>query len=324
MKKKIALVRLRRGILDPLMNENKIMSFICDLDDVQKNDFVVVEVSQKTLSKNVENDFRVGQIIDFMVFCDGETAQFRPNNFIVFKIYNKNFLNRSYILLKKKWSLWARYRAIENKDNEKPRYSIFDDIIQNNDNLQFQRLTSWMDSLKPDQEHTDLEEETRIASIKMQRGILGKENNKPFNFICDLKDVKVGDYVIVEINRKNLKSKRVNDFRIGRIDSLLTWNDQLVSKNKPSSFVVWKLENQNFNERCLEVKKQKKELWEMYNLDKGRPDKKPDGIPMNLFDRLIDPNGTLHLDRLPKYQNKKTIPKKVNPINNSKKNSNKK
>ena len=30
----------------------------------------------------------------------------------------------------KKYSLFARYKAISNKNNEKPRYSIFDDIIK--------------------------------------------------------------------------------------------------------------------------------------------------------------------------------------------------
>lgn len=98
--------------------------------------------------------------------------------------------------------MWARYRAIKNKDNKNPRYSIFDDIIKETDSLQFQRLTSWVDVMKPDKDHTDLEKETRIVSIKMQRGVLGKENNKTFNYICDLKDIQIEDYVIVEITRK--------------------------------------------------------------------------------------------------------------------------
>ena len=47
MKKKIALVRLSRGVFNPLHSEKKIMSFICDLDDVEKGDLVVVEVNVK-------------------------------------------------------------------------------------------------------------------------------------------------------------------------------------------------------------------------------------------------------------------------------------
>lgn len=304
MEKKIAIVRLHRGVLDPITQVNKLMTFICDIEDVKKGDFVVVELSMKTRAKNFNNDFRVGRVEDFMIFMDGEIAQFRPNNFVVFKINDNDFYMRCNTLLKKKWSLWARYRAIKNKDNKNPRYSIFDDIIKETDSLQFQRLTSWVDVMKPDKDHTDLEKETRIASIKMQRGVLGKENHKTFNYICDLKDIQIGDYVIVEITRKNMYGRPANDFRIGRVESLHTWNDSEVSKFKPNSFVVCKIAEKEFKTRCNEIKKSKKELWELYNIDKKRPNKNPDGIPMNVFDHLIFSNGTLHFDRLSKYQNK--------------------
>lgn len=322
MKKKIALVRLSRGVFNPLHSEKKIMSFICDLDDVEKGDLVVVEVNVKTKNRNKANDYRIGQVIDFITFSDGEIAMFRPNNYIMFKVYNDDFLNRSYTILRKKYSLFARYKAISNKNNEKPRYSIFDDIIKETDNLQFQRLTSWEDALKIDKEHTNLDKETRLCSIKLQKGSSGKENNKPFIFVCDLKNVKKNDYVVVEIKRKNVHSRRTNDYRIGRIDEVFSWSDEKFYESKPTSFVVWKLENINYKQRCVDVKQQKRMLWEMYNLDKGKPDKKPEGVPMNLFDHCIDPNGTLHLDRLPKYQVKKGVIKKQ-PLNKKKRKSKK-
>ena len=81
----------------------------------KKGDFVVVELSMKTRAKNFNNDFRVGRVEDFMIFRDGEIAQFRPNNFVVFKINDNDFYMRCNTLLKKKWSLWARYRAIKTK-----------------------------------------------------------------------------------------------------------------------------------------------------------------------------------------------------------------
>ena len=310
MEKKIAIVRLHRGVLDPITQVNKLMTFICDIEDLKKGDFVVVELSMKTRAKNFNNDFRVGRVEDFMIFRDGEIAQYRPNNFVVFKINDNDFYMRCNTLLKKKWSLWARYRAIKNKDNKNPRYSIFDDIIKETDSLQFQRLTSWVDVMKPDKDHTDLEKETRIVSIKMQRGVLGKENNKTFNYICDLKDIQIEDYVIVEITRKNMYGRPANDFRIGRVESLHTWNDSEVSKFKPNSFVVCKIADKEFKTRCNEIKKSKKELWELYNIDKKRPNKNPDGIPMNVFDHLIFSNCTLHFDRLSKYQNKMQPAKK--------------
>ena len=67
-----------------------------------------------------------------------------------------------------------------------------------------------------------------------------------------------------------------------------------------------KLESIKFKE----IKKYQKELWELYNIDKKRPNKNPDGIPMNVFDHLIFSNGTLHFDRLSKYQNKMQPAKK--------------
>lgn len=46
MEKKIAIVRLHRGVLDPITQVNKLMTFICDIEDVKKGDFVVVELSK--------------------------------------------------------------------------------------------------------------------------------------------------------------------------------------------------------------------------------------------------------------------------------------
>lgn len=36
MEKKIAIVRLHRGVLDPITQVNKLMTFICDIEDVKK------------------------------------------------------------------------------------------------------------------------------------------------------------------------------------------------------------------------------------------------------------------------------------------------
>ena len=101
MEKKIAIVRLHRGVLDPITQVNKLMTFICDIEDLKKGDFVVVELSMKTRAKNFNNDFRVGRVEDFMIFRDGEIAQYRPNNFVVFKINDNDFYMRCNTLLKK-------------------------------------------------------------------------------------------------------------------------------------------------------------------------------------------------------------------------------
>ena len=40
MEKKIAIVRLHRGVLDPITQVNKLMTFICDIEDVKKGDLI--------------------------------------------------------------------------------------------------------------------------------------------------------------------------------------------------------------------------------------------------------------------------------------------
>ena len=49
-----------------------------------------------------------------------------------------------------------------------------------------------------------------------------------------------------------------------------------------------------------------------YNaVDRRNPDKKVEGVPMNVFDHLIDNMGKLHFEKLNQYSHKMTMEKKA-------------
>ena len=80
----------------------------------------------------------------------------------------------------------------------------------------------------------------RIVIIKMRRGLKGKinENSKPYAFICPIKDIEKGDYVVVEVTRKTFRRNRTNDFRVGRVEEIMSWDDATILKYRPNSFVA--------------------------------------------------------------------------------------
>ena len=81
----------------------------------------------------------------------------------------------------------------------------------------------------------------------------------------------------------------------------MTWTDKEILTFRPNSFVVCKLEESDkFEKRCININNKKKSLWARYNaVDcKINPDKKVEGVPMNIFDNLLDNTGKLHFTSL--------------------------
>lgn len=146
----------------------------------------------------------------------------------------------------------------------------------------------------------------RIVIIKMRRGLKGKinENSKPYAFICPIKDIEKGDYVVVEVTRKTFRRNRTNDFRVGRVEEIMSWDDATILKYRPNSFVVCKVDCKNFDHRCTQAYQKKHQLWYRYN----RVDSTStfEGVEMNLFDKALDSDGTLHFERIKDYDSKKT------------------
>lgn len=157
--------------------------------------------------------------------------------------------------------------------------------------------------------------ELKIAIVRMQRGVQRKVKmtSKPYAFICpDFEEINKGDYVVCEVTRKTRKKNVEHDFRVGRVEDILTWDDKTILQFRPNSFIVCKVEDsENFTKRCSNIKNKKYSLWARYNaIDKKRPDKKIEGVPMNIFDRIIDSNGKLHFEKLNQYSHKMRIEKK--------------
>lgn len=164
----------------------------------------------------------------------------------------------------------------------------------------------------------------RIAMIKIKKGVLGKitPNSKPYAFICPLDDVHVGNYVIVEVTRKTARKNVKNDFRVGKVLDILEWDEGTISQMRPNSFVVSKIACSDFEYRCNKVRENKYALWARYNaLDSSQPNKNPEGVPMNLFDKLIDDKGVVRFERLNYYlySKKRRRKKKKNNSNQEKK-----
>ena len=143
----------------------------------------------------------------------------------------------------------------------------------------------------------------RVVIVKMRRGIRGKinKNSKPYTYICPIPDINKGDYVVVEVTRKTARKNRTYDFRLGRVEEVLMWDDSTVMKYRPQSFVICKVDCENFDSRCTQANKKKHQLWYRYNRDN---DNKMPPKEMNLFDKFMDSKG-ICFDKITDYYKRK-------------------
>ena len=109
----------------------------------------------------------------------------------------------------------------------------------------------------------------QVALVKMARGVSSKLNitNKPYTFICpEYEEIKKGDWVVCEVKRKTPNKNVEHDFRIGRVEEVLTWTDKEILMFRPNSFIVCKVENtEKFEKRCINITNKKRSLWARYN-----------------------------------------------------------
>lgn len=161
-----------------------------------------------------------------------------------------------------------------------------------------------------------------VAIVKLARGVHKKLSmtSKSYAFICpEYLKVDKGDWVVVEVKRKTQNKNKATDFRVGKVEEILVWNDREILTFRPYSFIVGKVDCDNFEDRCKDIKIKKYSLWARYNaVDRLNPDKNVEGVPMNIFDKLLDNNGKLHFDKLDKYSKKLAIKKKELPTKNKK------
>ena len=106
--------------------------------------------------------------------------------------------------------------------------------------------------------------ELQIAVVRLARGVSRKINinSRPYHFICpEYEKISIGDWVVVEVKRKTHNKNIEHDFRVGRVDEIMTWTDKEILTFRPNSFVVCKLEESDkFEKRCININNKKKSL----------------------------------------------------------------
>ena len=99
--------------------------------------------------------------------------------------------------------------------------------------------------------------ELQIAVVRLARGVSRKINitSKPYHFICpEYEKISIADWVVVEVKRKTHNKNIEHDFRVGRVDEIMTWTDKEILTFRPNSFVVCKLEESDkFEKRCINI-----------------------------------------------------------------------
>lgn len=95
----------------------------------------------------------------------------------------------------------------------------------------------------------------KVVTIKFKKGIKKdiREKQKTYEYMCPLNDIKIGDFVLVEV-----KIHDREDFQVARIESI-TDIKNYISKDgtHPYGFVICKLQVKDFNSRLETVRKLK-------------------------------------------------------------------
>lgn len=101
----------------------------------------------------------------------------------------------------------------------------------------------------------------RIVKVKIKRGVIKsiKDFQKVYNYICPLKKVEVGDYVLVDVF-----INKVDTFGVARIEEIYELSEKEVEEKQIYGFVIMKMPK-NFDEHCKKIKKMKVRLLARYN-----------------------------------------------------------
>jgi hypothetical protein len=105
----------------------------------------------------------------------------------------------------------------------------------------------------------------KLVGIRFRRGVRRKikDTQKIYKYLCPIDDIKVGDWVVVDV-----KLTTQEDFRVGRIEEIEAISNEKMCKLEIKSFVICKLPVKDFDKRCQFVKNMKYKLsakYERYN-----------------------------------------------------------
>lgn len=100
-----------------------------------------------------------------------------------------------------------------------------------------------------------------------------RKNQPSYIFICPLKDVEVGEYVLVE----HLPEGKVTKFAIAHVDEIfeMSINEIMKSNIRPRFFVVAKIDIKDLDKRTDQVKKMKYTLFSLYDGTYKKSGKQP-------------------------------------------------
>lgn len=96
----------------------------------------------------------------------------------------------------------------------------------------------------------------KVVTIRFKKGIKKKirQTQKTYDYMCPLNDIKLGDYVLLEV-----KIHKREDFQVGRIESVVNLEDYDDGRKQlPEGFVVCRIPVQKFRERCHQIRQMKK------------------------------------------------------------------
>lgn len=96
----------------------------------------------------------------------------------------------------------------------------------------------------------------KVVTIRFKKGIKKKirQTQKTYEYMCPLNDIKLGEYVLLEVKIHNRE-----DFQVGRIESVMDLEEYDDGKKQlPYGFVVCRLPVKKFRERCHHIRLLKK------------------------------------------------------------------
>lgn len=101
----------------------------------------------------------------------------------------------------------------------------------------------------------------KIVKVRMKRGIIRciKQNQKVYDYICPLKNIEVGDFVLVDVF-----INKADTFGVARIEEIYELSEREVGERRIYGFCVMKMPR-DFQEHCNKMRDIKIKLLSRYD-----------------------------------------------------------
>lgn len=97
----------------------------------------------------------------------------------------------------------------------------------------------------------------KVVGVRLKKGVAKsiKDSQKIYYYICPLVEVKVGEFLIVD-----LKTKHDEFFTIARVEEVIDNAEKFITDNNIYGFVVCKVPLKNFDDRCATIIRMKESI----------------------------------------------------------------